>query len=73
MFNTFQPVPVDVALNDMRHIPADEHSALIDIHNQNLEGCDQDFDDIDDEFEELEVVGEEDFFIHFCDEVHLFD
>lgn len=74
MFNTFQPVPVDVAMRDMRHLPIEEHSALIDIHNMNLhESGDTDFEDIDNEFEELEVVDEEDFYIHFCDEAHLFD
>lgn len=37
------------------------------------ESGDADFDDVDDEFEELEVMGEEEFFLHYCDEVKLFD
>ena len=44
-----------------------EHAALLHLHNLNLEGTDEEFVDIDDEFAELETVGEEEFFLSHCD------
>lgn len=46
-----------------------ELEALVHLHNLNLN--EEDFGDVDDELEELEVMGEEEFFTHYIDAIDL--
>lgn len=47
-----------------------ELEALVHLHNPNLND-EEDFGDADDELEELEVMGEEEFFTHYIDAIDL--
>lgn len=51
--------------------PALMHNAerLALVHQRNLNLNEEDFDDIDNELEELEVMGEEEFFTHYIDAI----
>lgn len=43
--------------------------ALCAVHLHNLNLNEEDFGDVDDELEELEVMGEEEFFTHYIDAI----
>lgn len=62
MFNTNQPVPVDVAFADFRNVPYEERETMRHQFAINLEWTDEEFDDEDDELEGLSIVSESEVF-----------
>lgn len=69
MTNTPRANTVDQVLANPKLMHRAEWATLVHLHNLNLEGSDEDFQDTDDEFESLEVTDEEEVFMDFQDHI----